>query len=161
AAPDRVAVPGHAVPPVPVQAQPRGAQRLAELGPGMLAERIPGRGEHRVGQGLTLAVETHQPRHLAHPVGHPPPLAPPGAAPAPRLAPRRNRALAPVAHPGRPSPQAPRDRCLRRTVPSSGARPASSDTSSSEPWNAVFTPPSIGHYQTHIRGPPRLVLHPR
>src|SRR5262249_22297017 len=55
----------------------------------------------------------------------------------------------------------PRDRCLRRTVASSGARPASSDTSSSEPWNVVFTPPSIGHYQTHIRGPPRLVLHPR
>ena len=39
---DPVPVPGHAVPPVPVQAQPGGAERLAQLRPVVLVQRLPG-----------------------------------------------------------------------------------------------------------------------
>src|SRR5690348_5217287 len=60
APPDRVTMPRDTVPPVPVQTQPRGAQRFAEFGLVVLAERIPSAGEHRIGQGLPLGVEAKQ-----------------------------------------------------------------------------------------------------
>ena len=73
----RVAVPRDAVPAVPVQAQPRGHERLAELRPGVRGERRLGLAEHRIRQRIRLAVEAVQPRHVDHPVIHLPPLGAP------------------------------------------------------------------------------------
>ena len=72
AAPDRVAVPRDAVPAVPVQAQPGGQERLAELGGVVLAERLPGLVQHGIGKRRPLGVEADQPGDVDHLVIHPP-----------------------------------------------------------------------------------------
>ena len=77
AAPDGVAVPGDAVPAIPVQAQSSRAERLAELRSVVRVQRLPGGGEHRVGQRLVLTVEAEQPGNRHHLVVHVPFLRPP------------------------------------------------------------------------------------
>ncbi len=71
---DPVAVPGDAVPAVPVEAQARSTQRLAQVRPVVLVERVARHGQRGIGQGFTLAVEAEQPGHLDHPVVHPAPF---------------------------------------------------------------------------------------
>ena len=78
AAADAVAVPGHAVAAVAVEAQPGRRERLAELGGVVRVERGLGRFEQRVGQRLVLVVEREQPRDVHDPVVHLPPLGVPG-----------------------------------------------------------------------------------
>src|ERR1700722_7123250 len=74
AAPDRVAVQRDAVAPVPVEAQTRRREPLAQLGLVMGVERVPAGVKGRVGQGLVRTVEPKQSRHVDRPVVHPPPL---------------------------------------------------------------------------------------
>src|SRR6516165_10544231 len=77
APPVPVAVPGHAVPAVPVQAQPCGPERLAQLRPVVRVQHPERGGQQRVRQRLALAVEAEQPGNIHHPVVHVPPLRPP------------------------------------------------------------------------------------
>src|SRR5215472_15495608 len=72
-----VTVPGDAVPAVPVQAKPGGAERLAELWAVILAEPFPGVLEDGIGKRLPLGIEAEQPGHLDDPVVHVPLLGPP------------------------------------------------------------------------------------
>ena len=74
---DGVAVPGHAVPAVPVQAQPGGRERLAQLGLVVRVQRPARLVQRRIGQRLLLAVEAKQPRDVDHPVVHWPALGAP------------------------------------------------------------------------------------
>src|SRR5215472_13423465 len=83
AAPGGVTMPGDAIPAVPVQAQPGGAERLAKLRAVMLAEPFPGVLQDGVGKRLPLGIEAEQPGHLDHPVVHVPLLRPPGHRPGP------------------------------------------------------------------------------
>ena len=136
AAPDRVAVPGHAVPPVPVQAKPRGAERLAELRAVVRVQCLPRGGQHRVGQRRVLAVEAEQPGDRHHLVVHVPLLGPPRDRPAP--ASRANTAPDPASHPGRRSTQAPRASAVRRTEPPSDPSAGSAQTSNSDSWTETL-----------------------
>jgi len=74
AAPDGVAVPGDAVPAVPVQTQPRRQERLAEFPLVVLAQQVTAHREGGVGKLRVLAVEAQQARHIDRAVVHPPPL---------------------------------------------------------------------------------------
>lgn len=71
-APDPVAVPGHTVATVAVEAQAGGAKQLAELGAVMHVERRLRDVEHRIGQRRVLAVKAQQPRDVDHPLVHQP-----------------------------------------------------------------------------------------
>ena len=117
AAPDRVAVPGHAVPSVPVQAQARGPERLAELRAVVRVERLPRGGQHRVGQRRVLAVEAEQPGDRHHLVVHVPLLGPPRhrlQQPAEHRA-RPRRPSGPQVHPGAAAQRRPPHRAAERT----------------------------------------------
>ena len=72
-----VTMPGDAVRTVPVQAQARRAQRLAEHRPIALVERGHRLGQRGVGQLLPRTIEAQQPGHRDHPVIHRAPLSPP------------------------------------------------------------------------------------
>ena len=132
APPDRVAVPGHAVAPVPVQAQPRGPERLAQLRPVVRVQR-PQRGPQQgVRQRHVLAVEASSrgtsttrsyicrfsARHGTVSTSAP------------------NTVPEPVSQPGRSSTHAPRVSGIRRTdgpsVPSVGDVAMSSSDSCTE-----------------------------
>ncbi len=81
AAPDPVAVPGHAVPAVPVVAEAEGAERLAELVRVVPAQRRPGLSEHRVRRFGVGRVRGEQTGDVHHPLVHLPAFRPPGDGP--------------------------------------------------------------------------------
>ncbi len=75
---DPVAVPGDAVPPVAVVAEPGRDERLPELARVVRAERLPGPGQDGVGQRPVLPVVREQARYGDHPLVHLPLLGLPG-----------------------------------------------------------------------------------
>ena len=77
AATDRVAVPGHGVAAVAVEAAPGGHERLAELGQVVRGQRLAGRRQERVGELLVDDVGVDQPGYVDDPVVHRSPLGPP------------------------------------------------------------------------------------
>ncbi len=74
---DAVAVPGDAVAPVAVEAQPGGDEALAELGLVVVAQRLADGHEHRVRERLVGVVELREARHVDDVVVHLPPFRPP------------------------------------------------------------------------------------
>ena len=126
----RITVPGHAVPPVPVQAQPRGPERLAQFGPVVRGQRLPRGGQRRVRQRLVLAVKAQQPRArrppgrtcaVARPATAPPRSARRTPPPSPPASPAAGRPTPPgsaePAAPTRPAPRAPAPRPHPAAIP--------------------------------------------
>jgi hypothetical protein len=74
---DGVAVPGHRVPAVAVEAQPGRGERFAQLRSVVRVEELPGGDQVGVGQRVAVAVEADQPRHVDHPLVHLAALGPP------------------------------------------------------------------------------------
>ncbi len=129
AAPDRVAVPGHGVAAVAVEAAAGRRERLAELGPVEGGERRPGVGEHRVGEGVAGVVPGDRGagrRRRGRTSG--------GARRATgcRRAGRRARSRSPRSSPARWSIQAPCSSQVRAHLPVSAPSRTSSARSSSE-----------------------------
>src|SRR5713226_2344627 len=129
----------------------------------MLAERIPGRGEHRVGEVHPLAVEAHQPRDVDHPVVHRPPLRAPrhrarraleqgvgaGDPPRPDIQPGAMRQHGP-AHGRRQRPQACLVRRVKQRALECGLH-ACDYRRLSNTYSRARTPPGSGHGWTPAR----------